>query len=335
MPPCIFQFFKAAGLSALEPVFSINRAALFPFRRGILFGTYLACIALFGTAAQGAELKTKTLEAWKRYQSLTEQRISLELAANDGFLVQDFLPEEERDKCRSDVAKGKLCIIQIHTRTPDNKKIKVPDGLIHHWMGSILIPDANLKDLLEWIQDYDKHERYFKEVERSCLLRRDRDAFTIFYRLKRKKVITVYYNTEHEVLYRLHDPDRISSASHSIRIAELDKAETPEESEKPIGNDGGFLWRLNSYWRFQQVGGDVVISCESISLSRSIPMLVSWFIKGIVNSLPRESLESTLGGIRDGFKSDSAIPETGRTEAHRSNSLPGIRPFPQNPGAFH
>jgi hypothetical protein len=35
-------------------------------------------------------------------------------------------------------------------------------------------------------------------------------------------------------------------------------------------------------------------------------MLVSWFIKGIVNSVPRESLESTLGGIRDGFSDDMA-----------------------------
>ena len=120
---------------------------------------------------------------------------------------------------------------------------------------------AKLSGLLEWIQDYGKHEKYFKEVVRSRLLNRDGDAFTIFYRLKRKKVITVHYNTEHEVLYRRHDSKRVSSASHATKIAELDNAETPEESEKPVGNDHGFMWRLNSYWRFQQVGDDVVISC--------------------------------------------------------------------------
>jgi len=289
-------------------------AAFFARRHGTLLWACFVCIAVFGPAAHGAELKSKTVEAWKRYQSLTEQRIALELAAKDGFLVQDFLPEDEREQCRSDIVEGKLCVIQMQTRTSDDKKIKVPDGLIHHWMGGILIPDAKLKDLLDWIQDYDKHERYFEEVERSRLLSRNGDAFTIFYRLKRKKFITVHYNTDHEVLYRRHDSQRVSSASHAIRIAELDRAGTPEEREMPVGKDHGFLWRLNSYWRFQQVGDDVVISCESISLSRSIPMLVSLFIKRIVDSVPRESLESTLGGIRDGFNRGAASREPARTD---------------------
>ena len=43
------------------------------------------------------------------------------------------------------------------------RKIKVPDGIIHHWMGGIRIPCAKLSSLLGWIQDHDKHERYFDE----------------------------------------------------------------------------------------------------------------------------------------------------------------------------
>ena len=42
--------------------------------------------------------------------------------------------------------------------------------------------------------------------------------------------------------------------SVAIRIAELDGAETPRETEKPIGRDRGFLWRLNSYWRYEETG---------------------------------------------------------------------------------
>lgn len=271
------------------------------FRRSCRILWMCLAVGVLLNTAQGAELKPGTLEAWKRYQSLTEQRIAGELTAGENFLVQDFMPAKEREECRREVAAGRSCILQMRTRTPGDKKIEVPDGLIHHWMGSIRIPGARLNELLEWLQNYDEHEHYFKEVEKSRLISRAGDVFRIFMRLKRKKFITVHYNTEHEVLYRLHDDKRISSTSRASRIAELDKAGTPEESEKPAGNDSGYLWRLNAYWRYQQVGDDVVMSCESISLSRSLPWLVGWAIKGIVNSVPSESLESTLTGIRDGF----------------------------------
>jgi hypothetical protein len=308
---CISPVWNATRLLSLRhkhvPV--ILHAVCVLNRRCILLCACPIVIMLFGPAGQGAELKPKTLEAWIRYRSFTEQRIASELASKDGFLVQDFLPEKQREKCRNEVMEGRTCILQMQTLKSDDKKIHVPDGLIHHWVGSIRIPDAKLSNLVEWIQDYDKHERYFEEVERSRLLSRNGDAFTVFYRLKRKKVITVYYNTEHVVIYRLHDSTRISSTSRAIRIAELEQVGTPKEREKPIGNDHGFLWRLNTYWRFQQVGDAVVMSCESIGLSRAIPKLVSWFIRGIVNSVPRESLESTLEGIRDGFSSDMAAQQ--------------------------
>jgi len=35
-----------------------------------------------------------------------------------------------------------------------------------------------------------------------------------------------------------------------------------------VGDDRGFLWRLNAYWRYEQVAGGVIAECESITLSR-------------------------------------------------------------------
>ena len=288
---------------------SINRILL---RNVIFLGACLTLVMLPGSDILGAELKPDTIEAWKRYQSLTEQRIEKELSSGEGYLVQDFLPEKEREECNHEIAEGGFCILQMQTKTPEGKKIKVPDGLIHHWMGSIRVPGARLNELLEWIQNYDEHQKYFDEVEKSRLLKHNGNTFDIFYRLRRKKFITVYYNTEHEVFYRLQDATHVSSASHTTKIAELKDAGTPEEAEEPIGNDSGYMWRLNSYWRFHQVDDDVVMSCESISLSRSIPWPVSLFIRGIVNSVPRESLESTLNGIRDGFKKSKTAEKTNR-----------------------
>jgi len=59
---------------------------------------------------------------------------------------------------------------------------------------------------------------------------------------------------------------------------------------------------LNSYWRFLETSDGVFLECESISLSRGIPTGLAWMIKGFVESVPRESLESTLTSIRKGFK---------------------------------
>jgi hypothetical protein len=41
--------------------------------------------------------------------------------------------------------------------------------------------------------------------------------------------------------------------------------------------------------------------CESISLTRGIPFGLGWIVGPFVNSIPRETLELTLGGIRDGL----------------------------------
>jgi hypothetical protein len=70
----------------------------------------------------------------------------------------------------------------------------------------------------------------------------------------------------------------------------------------PVGDDSGYLWRWNSYWRFKAEGGDVIVECESVSLSRSIPKAFWWFVKPFLSSLPKEYLESTLGRLRDALE---------------------------------
>src|SRR5206468_7258861 len=161
-------------------------------------------------------------------------------------------------------------------------------------------PQNTVGDAAELGKGLRQHYRYFKVVEDSKLLSHDGDRFDIFLRFVRKKVVTVHYNTNHTAIYRHHRDGFESSRSFTTRIAEVQNAGTASEMEKPVGDDSGFLWRLNSYWRFKQQGDGVVVECESISLSRSIPFGLGWLIKGFVESVPRESLENTLVSIRDG-----------------------------------
>jgi hypothetical protein len=81
-------------------------------------------------------------------------------------------------------------------------------------------------------------------------------------------------------------------------MGELANVGTRDERERAPGNDRGFLWRLIAYWRFEQAGNGVLIECESVSLSRSVPLLLRPIASPIVNRIARESLERTLRSLR-------------------------------------
>lgn len=254
----------------------------------------------FGGVAPGAELQKQTLAAWEQYRALTEARIEKELSSSDGFLVRDFLPPADAARIRSQIASG-VATLEMETRNEEGAEIKVPDGLIHHWYGSLLVPGAKLDDVVAWVQDYGRHQDYFEEVEESRLLDHKGDVFDIFLRLRRKKVITVHYNTDHEVTFRRLDANRVESQSIATRIAEIENAGEGNERERPVGDDHGYLWRLNAYWRYEQVESGVVVECESISLSRDIPLAMRWLVKPFITSVPKDSLEAALLPLRTAF----------------------------------
>src|SRR5690348_9690214 len=62
--------------------------------------------------------------------------------------------------------------------------VKIPDGLIHDWISSVLIPNATVKDTLCLIQDYDNHKNIYKgDVIDSKLMVRRHNDFKIYLRL--------------------------------------------------------------------------------------------------------------------------------------------------------
>jgi hypothetical protein len=146
----------------------------------------------------------------------------------------------------------------------------------------------------------------YDDVLESRLLDHDPDRFRIFMRIRRESVLTLTYDTEHEVRYRRFG-DRATGTSVATRIAEVADAGTPRERVLAPGQDRGFLWRLNAYWRYEQVKDGVVIECESVSLSRSVPLLLRPFVTGTVERIARESLEKTLVSLRAELVSVPAI----------------------------
>jgi hypothetical protein len=174
--------------------------------------------------------------------------------------------------------------------------------MIHHWYGVISLPGVDLDSVLSWVKSYEGREKFYPDIETSRLIEREGETYRIFLRLKRTKVQTVHYNTEHEVTYRSHGAKRASSRSVATRIRQIDEAGSAKERELPPDEDSGYLYRLQSYWRFEEREGGTLVECESVSLSRDAPPGTEWLIHRFIESVPRESLENALRPIHEQVK---------------------------------
>ena len=139
---------------------------------------------------------------------------------------------------------------------------------------------------------------YAPDVERSKIESREGDHFRVFLRFRRHKVITVVLNTEHEVQYFHDGPGKAHSRSSAARIAELENPGKSDEREKIPGDDGGFMWRMETWWRMEEHDGGVYVQSEVASLTRDIPTGLGWMIKPFVTGIPKESLTFTLEATR-------------------------------------
>lgn len=251
-------------------------------------------LTLHPSAAMAAELQPRTVAAFDRYVRATEARMN----SGAPFLWVDSLAGAQKEAKLQAMRRGELAIDRLETREA-GKEIDVPGGLIHHWVGSVFVPRATVDQAVALLQDYDRHgEIYRPNVARSKLLSREGDVFRVYLRFYMKKVITVIVNSEHEARFSRPAADRAQSRIYSVRIAEVEDANTPREREKPVGRDGGYLWRLYTYWRFLERDGGTYIQCEAVSLTRGIPLGFKWLIGPFVTSIPKDSLTFTLETTR-------------------------------------
>jgi hypothetical protein len=245
-----------------------------------------------------AKLHAETVRAFDRYEHLTEERNDAELQRGSALLWVDALPESQRTVAYAALKRGE---VQIHElRTLDNgKPLGCPGGLIHHWVGVAFLPQAKLDDVLGVLQDYDRQSTYYvPDVERSKIESREGQHFRVFLRFRRHKVITVVLNTEHDVHYFRDAPGRAHSRSSAMRIAEVENPGRSDEREKQPGEDGGYLWRMETWWRMEERDGGVYVQSEVASLTRDIPTGLGWLVGPFVTSIPKETLLFTLESTR-------------------------------------
>jgi len=245
-----------------------------------------------------ANLKPSTVAAFNDYVKLTDARNQNELQRGTNLLWIDGLPEGERPQAYEALKRGEVKMQKLET-LENGEKIQCPRGMIHHWVGVVFVPGAKLQDVLEVLQDYDHHAQYYApDVERSKIESRDGDHFVVFLRFRRHKVITVVLNTRHDVRYFRDSETQEHSRSSALRIAEVENAGKSNEREKPPGEDGGFLWLMETWWRIEERDGGVYVQSEVASLTRDIPTGLGWLIGPFVTSIPKETLTFTLEATR-------------------------------------
>lgn len=176
----------------------------------------------------------------------------------------------------------------------------VNGGLLHHWRAAALVPGASPKDLSSLLRDYKHLSRYYApEVVSSHALADRGERATIAMRFKRRQVITIVLDAEFETESGLAGDSRGYSFSRSMHIWQIDQPGTSQERRRAEGDDDGFLWRLNSYWSFEQRRDGLFMECEAVSLTRDVPVGLGWLITPIIRTLPRESLAFTMTATKN------------------------------------
>jgi hypothetical protein len=281
---------------------------------------FYAVSGLGGTSVRATELKPETVAAFERYTKVAEAQMNDDIRLNR-FLFIDRLPDAQRQGAYDQLQRGQVYIDEL--RTEENyQPIRVPNGLIHHWAGIIFIPKATLSEAISVLNDYDHEPDIYKpDIRRSKLVEQHGNTSKIYLQFYSKSIATVVLNAYFDVVETQIGPTKVESASRSTRIVEVADPGAPNEHERSDGVDHGYMWRLCSYWRIEQKDGGVYVENESITLTRTVPVLLAWLVNPLTKSIPHDVLLHTLTNTRNAVvKSETTTtsPENRSLENHVS-----------------
>lgn len=205
-----------------------------------------------------AKLSPETLREWQVRSALIEQHAL-------------------SSKRKLQVNRGDLVVKPISGGTE-----KVPGGLLHHWVGATLVPGARASEVVRRMQQYGDYGKWYApDLLNARVLAQDGEHYRIAMRFREQKVVTVTLDGVADVYWSAN-----SSVSHM------------DEVRDESGEDHGFLWRMNTYWRFEQASDGVFLECEVVSLTRDVPQGLGWLVTPFLSSVPRDSLQFTLEKTR-------------------------------------
>jgi len=246
---------------------------------------------------QGADLKPETAAAYDHYIKATEEGLKKRMGRDD------FLWVGEHRKEKNLVWLGQTVIVPQKT-LDQGKEIEIPDGQLQDWLGSIYLEGATLERVRDMLLNYADYKYFFKElVIDSRQVKRDPDHLEAFLRLSKKQVTSIVLNTEISADYTALDPTRSIIFSRSTHIGEVlhPTRKKTFDKEQPPENEYGYLWRLNIYWRIEEMDGGVYTELELISLSRPPAGLSPGRFLNGYQTFPQELATGLMDGLRKAF----------------------------------
>lgn len=263
-----------------------------------------AALILFALAVYAsAEPPASAVIAFNQYAANLEARLARQHQSANSFIAA--LGSGAVMDAR--LLRGDLIIEQL-TPAADADP---PGALLHHWRGTAFVPGATAADFERLMKDFSAYPQLFSpQVLQARILSPDSDAipdhFTASMRVRQRHVITVVMDTTCDVRYDRLDARHGYSASRSTKITEIASPGTPSEHALSTAEEHGFLWRLNTYWTYEERDGGLYMQVESISLTRAIPRGLGWAVRPYVESVPRESLAFTLRSTSNALKRPSS-----------------------------
>jgi hypothetical protein len=259
-------------------------------RKWIAIGMLQLSIALACGALHAEEPSAAAVAAFHNYVGAVETRMAMQHGQGGEFVVLEKSTAQTEARLR----RGEL-IVESLTPTQND----LPGAMLHHWRGTAFLSGETAADAERLMRNFAAYPRiYAPEVVSAKVLSQNGDRYQAMMRVKQKHVITVVMDTTYDIEFGQVDARRGWSASRSTHIDEIDEAGTKKERVLSAGDQHGFLWRLNTYWSFEERDGGLFMQIESVSLTRSIPTGLGWVIGPFVESVPRESLEFTLRATR-------------------------------------
>ena len=246
-------------------------------------------LVLVGTApgCAGQDPTASAVAAFNTYVGAVEARLAQQHRSQEGFLAGGAASGQGADRLR----RGELVVEQL---TPASDTAW-SGAMLHHWRGTAFAPGATAADFERLMKDFNGYPQHFSpQVTEARVLTQQGDHVQAEMRVRQKHGITVVMDTAYDVTFGRLDAQHGWSDSRSTRIAEIDAAGTAKERVLSASEEHGFLWRMNTYWSYEQQDGGLYMQIESVTLTRAIPTGLGWLIGPFVESIPRESLEFTL-----------------------------------------
>jgi hypothetical protein len=248
------------------------------------------------------DLQPATLRAWNEYIESADAGMQARLDGQRKFLWADEAPERI-----THLQHGKTLVAPVVGHGTQN----VPNGLIHHWIGAVFIPNATIKTLLAVIRDYDRYKDFYKPVVADSRTLACSDEDQRFSMVWQHRVLFV--NAAIAGQYRAHevvvDERRGYNIATTTEVREIESYGQDGEHFLAPGQGNGFIWRLQSIARYEERDGGVYLELEAIALTRDIPASLRWLVSGVVNHLSINSLATTLRQTREAVSSLAAGPE--------------------------